>query len=139
MKAQQIFDLALAFSGPVLLLVVTILFIKRKLHRSFPSFFVYVLYSAIAGILRETPNNRPMMYFVLYWSTEAIYGLLALAAIREVFKRVFFSFYLIYRWFRLVLPGIMIFVLLLATWEKVRYPPPHVPRFVAAIYSADLG
>lgn len=139
MKAHQIFDLALALSGPVLLLALTISFIKRKLYKRFPYFFVYVLYSTIAGVLREIPNNQPMMYFVLYWSTEAIYSLLALAAINEAFKRVFFSFYLIYSWFRFVLPGIIVFVLLLATWEKIRFPPPHVPRFVAAIYSADLG
>ena len=89
--------------------------------------------------VRQIFANPPLAYYCAYWITDALYGLLTLLAIREVFKRVFFSFYLIYSWFRFVLPGIITFVLLIVVWDHMRYPPPYASRIVVAIYSADLG
>jgi hypothetical protein len=59
---------------------------RRKLSLQFPFFFTYTAYSVAATFARLCLLHRPMTFFIVYWVTEMIYGVLALLAILEVFK-----------------------------------------------------
>ncbi len=134
-------DLTLSFASPVILLVLAFVFRRRKLHREFPFFFTYSLYAAAAGILRGTIDPDRFVYFVLYWVSEALYGVLALLVLREVFHRVFTLAYSNYRWFRWVLPITMLILLNVTLWETFYHPLRHgrIPRWVSGIYWFDVG
>src|SRR5258708_8844951 len=71
----------------------------RRTYRQYPLFFVYVVSSLLIAILRFSVRGDYRLFFKVYWSTEAIYALVALLALYEVFRRLFQSFFPIYRWF----------------------------------------
>ena len=106
-------DLLLRFTGPAFLLVLVILLVKRKHHREFPFFFTYAIFSIIAAIARQTASSHPVGYFIVYWSAEALYGILALLVLREVFHHVFSVEYELHPWIRFPLP---VTVIVPAAW-----------------------
>ena len=134
-------DLILSFAPPAILAVTAIISVRRKLHREFMFFFIYVMYSAIVGVLRETVVNGPFLYFWFYWITEAVYGILALLVLREVFHRIFALPYAMYRWFRFLLPITVAIILSISMWEMAYHPFGYsmVGRWMSAIYWFDLG
>ena len=78
-------DLLLRLTAPLILLALIVVLIRRKLYRQFPVFFVYLAYALSASGLRIAVKSQPKSYFVIYWSADIIYGILALLVIREVF------------------------------------------------------
>lgn len=136
-------DLVLSLAPPAILLGLVIIFLARKLYREFPLFFVYVLYASIAGILRTTVGNR-LLYFRLYWTTEAVYGVLGLLVIYEVLRRVFpiEHEHASQRRLRWLLPVGVLLMLGLFTLLETRYHPlghGQIPRLVRGIYWFDVG
>src|SRR5215469_15130786 len=134
-------DLFLSFTAPAILLVLALIFLRRKLYREFPLFFTYVVYSAVGGALRETAIHHQFLYFWLYWISEALYGILALLVLREAFYRVFALPHAAYRWFRFLLPIIVLLILSLSMWEMAQHPlgTGTAGRMVSAIYWFDFG
>lgn len=63
--------------------------VRNHFIKSFPAFFIYTCFSLLTGIgrLLLTHTDKPYLYF--YWSTEAIYALLGIAVLYEVYKTVF--------------------------------------------------
>src|SRR6267154_6053471 len=119
-------------------LVLAVYILRRKHYRPFPFFFAYTLFSVIATVARQAVTGRALAYWVISWGTEAVYGILALASISEAFKRIFFSFYRTFRWFRLVLPGIIILIVAITAWSAIQYPL-SLPRIPTVIYNFHLG
>src|SRR5262249_54745599 len=138
---MQAGDLILRFTPSAILLGLGTIFLRRKLYREFPFFFSYILYSLAATVLREIVIQRVLAYFWLYWITEALYGVLALLVLREVFHRVFALPYEAYRWFRYLLPAALLTILSLSFSEAVIHPQGagYIPRLITAIYWFDLG
>ena len=134
-------DLILSFTAPAILLVLALIIVRRRLYREFPLFFTYVVFSAVVGALRETAIDHRFLYFWLYWITEALYGILALLVLREVFHRVFALPYEAYRWFRFLLPAALFIILGFSFLEAVIHPRGggYIPRLITAIYWFDLG
>src|SRR5579864_6784771 len=134
-------DLILSFTPPAILVVIAIIFVRRKLHREFVFFFVYVLYSVTFGLLPEAVVGRPFLFFWLYWITDAVYGILGLLVLREVFHRIFALPYAMYRWFRFLLPITVAIILSISMWEMAYHPFGYsmVGRWMSAIYWFDLG
>src|SRR5215472_13763508 len=134
-------DLILSFTAPAILLVLALIIVRRRLYREFPLFFTYVVFSAVVGALRETAIDHRFLYFWLYWITEALYGILALLVLREVFNRVFALPYEDYRWFRFLLPAALFIILGFSFLEAVIHPSGggYIPRLITAIYWFDLG
>jgi hypothetical protein len=112
--------------------------VRKRFSSSFQFFLSYTLFSVIATIIRQAVMHDAKLFSLIYWSTEIIYGALALAAIGESFKKTFSRFYARYRWFRLVLPGIICFIVALAYWNAIQSRPPY-PKMDAMMYSIDLG
>ncbi|HLJ30344.1 MAG TPA: hypothetical protein VKY85_26805 [Candidatus Angelobacter sp.] len=132
-------DLVLALIAPVILVILIFIFVRRGLYREFPFFFVYILYSPLATA--RAFIHRPMLHFVCYWITEAIYGILALLVMREVFRRLFALPSASFRWFRWLLSLTVLALLIVTLWETFYHPLRHgrIPRWVSGIYWFDVG
>lgn len=105
--------------GIILLLGITILLIRRGQHREFRFFFIYVIFSIIAAMSRQIASGHPIVYFVLYWSAEAIYAVLALMVIREVFHHVLSFEYRFTRWARFLLPVTVIVIFGVSVYQGI--------------------
>lgn len=134
-------DLILSLVPSAILLVLAIVFFHRGLHREFVFFFIYMLYSIILGALPEAVAGRPLLFFWFYWTTEALNAILALLVLREVFHRIFALPFVMYRWFRFLMPITVLIILTIAIREMACRPlgKGAVGRMVSAIYWFDLG
>src|SRR5947199_1573392 len=103
------------------------IFIRRKLYRQFPFFFSYNICSVLLAAVRLSVTGSPVTFFVLYWTTESVYGGLALLAIWEVFKPRT-------RWLTM-LPLLMITGY--SFWQAAYQPVGHGPlvRLAAGAYA----
>ena len=135
------FDLALAMIAPVLQLALAIILFRRKLHRQFPLFFAYTLYSLLAIVVRISVTKYPSTYFVIYWITDIISNILALLVIREVFLPSLEGFPEKYRWVRWILPVAVIGIVALAFWNAFYHPVGYGPlvSLAAGAYSFEIS
>ena len=111
--------------------VLVAIFIRRKLYQSFPFFFTYNVYSILVTPVRLWVMQWPVAFFVLYWTTEIVYGGLALLAIWEVFRPRT-------RWLTM-LPLLMITGY--SFWQAAYQPVGHGPlvRLAAGAYALVRG
>lgn len=130
-------DLILRLSAPAILLVLAVVFLRRKFYTDFPLFFTYILFAPIATALRISVRNQPWPYFVVYWSSEAVFGILALLALNEVFKSMFDLDYEKHWWFRFILPVTAVIIALVFLGQPAR--PTITLRLTNAVFSFDLG
>ena len=93
--------------------------IGRKQHRQFPFFFAYAIFSVVADTARQIASGHPVRYFIVYWSAEALYGIVALLVLREVFHRVFEVEYDLYRWVRFLLPLTVVLILAVSVYHGI--------------------
>jgi len=112
--------------------------IRRRVLGRFKWFFFYTVFSIVAGIGEFAVRNRPWTYFYVYWAAEAVYSILGFFAIDEAFRRVFRNFYVL-RWFRFLLPGVGIVMLILAVVEGYFNPPVQAPWWLATIYVGEIA
>ena len=115
------------------MLAVTLL--RRKLLNEFPFFFTYVCFAILATVARLSVAGDYQMYFKVFWSTAALYDVLALLALYEVFHEVFFPFFTLWWWFRFLFPGTVGIAALLQVRRAILNPPIQAPPLVAAILS----
>ncbi|HEY6351194.1 MAG TPA: hypothetical protein VI636_17460 [Candidatus Angelobacter sp.] len=102
--------------------------LRRRLYRRgmHPFFFSYTLYSVVVTIPRLAFVQRPVQYPIFYWSTEIIYGVLAILALNEVFSRIFFLDYQEHEWLRFMLPvTVLLIIVVLTVWWRFGY---HLPK-----------
>jgi hypothetical protein len=83
--------------------VLLVFFVRNHFTKSFPAFFIYTCFSLVTGIGRLLLNHTVKPYLYFYWSTEAIYALLGIAVLYEVFKAVFGNLKHAF-WFRAIFP-----------------------------------
>jgi hypothetical protein len=131
MPQRDIFVWAVA---PALLLVLLMLLVRRRLYRVFPFFAAYVMCQLTVSILRIAVSGNYRTFFEVYWTTEALYSVMALLALHEAFWRVFRLFYL-YWWFWLIFPGMVASVTGVTIWTAFRHPPAQAPPVVMLILS----
>ena len=132
---MRVLDQSLLLVGPVLAILLTAILIRRKLHREFPFFFIYVVFAILADILRLSVSSDYQTYFKVFWATAALYDVLALLALHEVFHEVFLPFYTLWWWFRLLFPGTVGIAALVQIRRAILNPPIQAPPLVAAILS----
>lgn len=134
---MRLVDWALRVTPAALLLTLVGVFVRRKFYRDFPFFFAYIVFAPLATAARVSVSTNPWRYAVVYWSTEAIFGILALMALNEVFKRMFDLDYDEHWWFRLILPVTAIVISCFFLTQPLR--PTVAARITNAIFSFDLG
>jgi hypothetical protein len=89
-KIQLAYDL-LWIGHPVLESLVAVVMVRRKLHRTFPVFFAYLL-AQITFFLVEFPTHKFLSYYTFFythWIGEAIMVIIGFKVIHEIFLDVF--------------------------------------------------
>jgi len=82
---------ALWFAHPTLQAVVAAIMVWRKLHRTFPIFFTYVVFQIVTFALTFPFHDERFytIFFYSYWATTAVSVVLGFKVIHEVFLDVF--------------------------------------------------
>lgn len=115
------------FLLPALIQTVLLVILWRRdwYRRGMVPFFVaYNLYSVVIVVPRLLLLDRPV-YIQFYWSTEIMYGVLAILSLNEVFRRTFFLDYEEHPWLRLVFPLTVVMILFgLFLWWRLVYRRP---------------
>jgi predicted secreted protein len=128
-------DIVLTLIGPVLTAWVAALLVRRKLHREFPFFFVYLVVAVLVPLLRLAVSGDYPTFFKVAWATEAIYAVLALLALYEAFREVFLAFYMLWWWFALLFPGAVGIAAFVQVRRAILHPPVEATPLIAAILS----
>jgi len=131
-------DIVLNVAGTLLASVLAGVLVYRRLLSQFPFFFVYVGSSIGIAILRLSVSGNYRLFFKIYWATEAIYALLAILALHEVFRKVFAAFYKNW-WFWLFFPCVVIAISVLAVIYRFGSPPVQANRVMSAIVSLGMA
>ena len=131
-------DILLAFVGPIIGGGLAVILLWRKANRQFPFFFLYVSASIFIGLFRAAVANNYLLYFEVYWTTEALYIVLALLALHEVFRKVFAAFYE-KRWFWLFFPVVVIAISALAVIYRLGSPPAQANQVMSFIISMGMA
>jgi hypothetical protein len=134
MKAAYPILLITALVGEIWLAT---LLVRHAVQRRFPFFFAYVVYSVLASAAQLLTASHYKVYFLIFWTNEAVLAILSILTLLEVFRWVFVLFWLL-RWFRLSFYTILALVLLVPITNAILKPPIHVPPLVAAILSAGI-
>jgi|SRR5579864_6054697 len=131
-------DLLLSLGGLIAAAWLVIVLTQRKVFSEFPFFFLYVSFSVAFIILRLSISGNYKLFFWVSWSTEAIYVLLALFALHEVFRKVFAAFYE-KRWFWLFFPVVVVAISALAVIYRVGSPPAQANEVISLIISLGMA
>lgn len=130
---MHLWDRPLELIGPALAVWLAALIRKDRLHWRFPFFFVYVISIVLIAVVRFATVTRPWPYFVAFWSTEVVYAVLALLALHEIFRRVFFGFYAQFVWFRLLFPSVVVLATSFVMWRGLQSPAVQAPPLLRFI------
>ena len=128
-------DLSLSLAAALLAVVLAVIMLRRKLHREFPFFFVYVVFAILAAVVRLSVSGDYVMFFKVFWGTQVLYAVLALLALYEVFHEVFLPFYELWWWFRLIFPGAVGVTVIIFVRRAILYPPVQATPLISAILS----
>jgi hypothetical protein len=131
-------DILLGVIALILAAWLAILLVRSKTNRKFPFFFLYVISSIVFAILRLSVSSNYPLFFVIYWITEAVYVLLALLALHEVFRKIFAAFYE-KRWFWLFFPSVVIAISVLAVIYRLGSPPTQANAVMSFIISMGMA
>jgi hypothetical protein len=131
-------DLLLSLVGLIAAAWLVIVLTQRKVFSEFPFFFLYVSFSVAFITLRLSVSGNYQLFFWVSWSTEAIYVLLALLALHEVFRKVFAAFYE-RRWFWLFFPSVVIAISVLAVIYRLGSPPAQANAVMSFIISMGMA
>src|SRR6266481_2210227 len=111
----------------------------KRVYKRFPWFFTYTVFSLLAGTVKLFVRKNALAYFNAYWSAEALYALLGFLAVYEAFRWVFRHFYLMWWWFKYLLPGIGTLMLAIAIIKGLLFPPIEVRHDLAIIYVSEMA
>lgn len=131
------FVLALSIGLQVLILI-TLILVRRRLQRRFLWFLSYIAYELIATVLRLSVAGNKAIYFNVFWLTAIGGVVFSVLAVRESFLNVFWT-YTRFRWFTRVVWGCVALALLYAAFRAWASPPVHASRTGAIIVALELA
>jgi hypothetical protein len=111
--------------------------VQVRAFKVYPCFLTYTLFSVIATSLRYLVHNNEDNYFYIYWATEAIYAVLGIAVIYEVYQHVFRNL-LHLRGFRTVFP-LVVLVTLALTISRAGVPVANETWIMQMILASEMG
>jgi hypothetical protein len=133
-KTEIFFNVA----GTLLATALAGILTRRKLYTEFPFFFAYIISSILIAIVRLSVGDNYQTFFKVYWATEAIYALLALLALHEVFRWVFLAFFDNW-WFWLFFPSAFVAIATLAALYHFRALPAQADQIINLILSFGMA
>lgn len=99
---------------------------------------MYIIAAIVRGAVEFAVRDSRAAYFYTYWAGEGVDALLGFFAIQESFRRVFKSFYVL-RWFRFLLPGVGIVMLIVAMGIGFFHPPIEVDPWPATVFVGSIA
>jgi hypothetical protein len=132
-------DVILNLAGVTLAVALAGVLLWRKTYREYPMFFAYIASSVLIALFRLSVSGDYELFFKVSWSTEALYAILAILALHEVFYRVFRSFFYAYRWFWILFPAVVVIITSIAVLHAVQHPPVQAPPLIGVILSIGVG
>jgi hypothetical protein len=125
-------DTVLLLIAPILGTLLICILWRRRIYADFGWFFVYVSSSIVIPLVRVSVIRDNPVYFKIFWTTEAIYAVLALFVLHEVFRRVFVAFYVDLR-YKLLFPIVALLALFIAIWAALHNPPTQASPLIRLI------
>ena len=122
----------LSLTAACLQIFLITIFVRRKLYQEFPFFLAYITASVFIAVVRLSVSNDRAVYFYVYWATEAVYAILGILVLHQVFRRVFNEFYSHWPRFWLFFPVAAGVITIIAVWYGVRYAPKQ-PYFSTTV------
>src|SRR6266446_3158408 len=135
-------DFIVTSIGLALQIALLTVLLTRRLYRHFPLFSFYTTYSVVITVLELWfMTHFARSYFSLYWTTEAISGVLELLVLHEAFMPSLRIDYGQLRWLRLLPPSILLITTGWALWWAVYHPVGRGPfvHFAAGAYAFELA
>lgn len=112
--------------------------VRKRSFRIFPWFFAYTLFTVAAGITRFLTHDHHSIYFVVYWTSQAVSSLLGIAVMYEVFRNVFRNFNRLW-WFPPIFPVTVFLCLALTISRTLSVPNGLQGGAIAWIVGSELG
>jgi hypothetical protein len=116
----------------------SVLLVRRKAHRNFPMFFLYVVFEIWESISGLSVYSNLVIYYFVFWANNVIVLIISTLALLEVFRWVFVLFWLRW-WFRGALYGAMAGALALAIYDDILYPPVSMETFGGLIFTCGIA
>jgi hypothetical protein len=110
----------------IVLMLVSVFFLRYRVYRELPLFFLYILSAPGVGLLRYvTFRISTSAYFYLYWICELELAVVFSLAIYEMFLRRLFPRFHKVRLYRLLFPAVAGIILLLTIIAALESPNQH--------------
>jgi len=126
-------DVLLNLTGTVLSLALGVVLVWRSRVREFPLFFTYIASTVVIAIARLSLSGNYRLFFIFAWTTEALYAVLSLLVLYEVFHWVLFEFYRHWSWFWVLFPGLVVVMTSVSVWYALEYPAIQASRIFSLI------
>lgn len=119
-----------------LMLVLLIILLRRKLQGRFPVFLAYCVCTLIVFAVRFLTVRRPTLFFLVYWSTEAGYLVIAFFTMLSVLRPLTQFEYALHPWSRFVFIPFLALLAGACLWTALLRPinTTHAGRFASAVY-----
>jgi hypothetical protein len=137
---SQIFSSAyypLWIAHPVMQMALAVAMWRRKLLRTYPYFFVYIVSEMMLFVVLFMNEKNPDVYFYLYWVGATISAVLGFKVIHEVFSDVLRPFHalrdfssMLFRWAGLV-------VMLIATMSAIGSTSSGLGSFAVGLMTLE--
>jgi hypothetical protein len=119
-------------------IVVLLLLMRRRLHRRFGWFLVYIVYEIIESSLRLAVSGNKNLYYTVFWWTEIGDVALTALAFGESFVNTFRE-YTRLRWFVTIIWSCIGAALLYALFKALVFPPVQANRRGAIIIGLEVA
>lgn len=129
---MRLLDILLPVVGDGLLLALVVIMFRRRLHQAYPFFFTYVVFALAESIAVLSASGNAKLSSDLYYGTEVLNDILALLALHEAFRDVFYGFFCFW-WFRLLFPGAVALISFFSIRHAIVKPLVQETRINAVI------
>jgi len=114
-----------------------LLMLRKSAYKVCPTFFTYVAFGVCASAARFLVRSHRPAYYATYWGTEAVYCVLGILAMYEVFRAVLEN--LDRRsWFRFLFPAVVVIGIALSI-ARSHVIPPRVSGLTAYIVTGEIA
>ncbi|MBZ5526139.1 MAG: hypothetical protein LAP21_28295 [Acidobacteriia bacterium] len=122
-------------------LALIVILVRGKHYRHYPFFAFYTVYAIAMSTARLCAMGHARLFFVLYWVTEGVSGVLELLVLQEAFKPSLRMYYELHRWIRFVPLLVVLAISGSALWGALKHAlgPGWLGAFGAGAYSFELG
>src|SRR5437868_13252632 len=98
---------------------------SRRLYLRYALFFSFNLVSILVALARTWTMSSPNTFFATYWSTQAVYSILALMIVVAVSAAALDVWFARYKWGRAAFVLALLTIALLTVWQAIHHPLNH--------------